>query len=417
MAKSNYKSRKDSKGRVLHKGEIERKKYNNYAYQYYDMYHVRRIIYASDLPELREKEKEIEADSFEGIDSFAAKNMSFNQAFSNYISLMKPTYKNEHTYNNYIYRYNHYVKNSFGKLKVGKIKYSDIKRFYNEILFEKGYSLNTLETIHITINPVFRLLVRDGIIRYNPATDVMKEMKKVWNGHIKERRALTEQEQRVFLEYTREHPVYMYWLPAYIILLGTGLRIGELVGLRWDDVDMDRRIISVNHQMIYAKNEEKGVYERRITTPKTPNSIRQIPMLEIVYQAFLQQKEYQEQFWKCDVEIDGYKNFIFTSVNKNVCLSKTITERINIICDAYHDQELKLAQEENREPFILPHFSCHSLRHTFCTRLCENEVNVKVIQALMGHSDIKVTLNIYAEVMENKTVETMIDLEGKIKIL
>ena len=84
--------------------------------------------------------------------------------------------------------------------------------------------------------------------------------------------------------------------------------------------------------------------------------------------------------------------------------------------DAYNAQEKKKAKEEKREPLIIPHFSAHHLRHTFCTRFCENETNLKVIQEIMGHADITTTMDIYAEATKEKKQEVMASLQGKIMV-
>ena len=73
-------------------------------------------------------------------------------------------------------------------------------------------------------------------------------------------------------------------------------------------------------------------------------------------------------------------------------------------------------EEEKREPILLPHFSAHHLRHTFCTRLCEQESNIKVIQSIMGHADYSTTMDIYAECSMEKQQEVFADLNGKIMI-
>lgn len=75
-------------------------------------------------------------------------------------------------------------------------------------------------------------------------------------------------------------------------------------------------------------------------------------------------------------------------------------------------EEILTAKREKREPVILPKFSCHITRHTFCTRMCENEVNVKLIQTIMGHTDIKTTLDIYAEITETKKKQMFSQLDG-----
>jgi len=95
----------------------------------------------------------------------------------------------------------------------------------------------------------------------------------------------------------------------------------------------------------------------------------------------------------------------------------TINRAIKRIYEAYNEEEIQTAKKEKRQPVLIPHFSCHHLRHTFCTRFCENESNLKVIQEIMGHSDITTTMNIYAEATENKKQVAIISLESKVEIM
>ncbi len=74
---------------------------------------------------------------------------------------------------------------------------------------------------------------------------------------------------------------------------------------------------------------------------------------------------------------------------------------------SYNKFETATAEVEGREAILLPRFSCHVLRHTYCTRLCKNDVNIKVIQTVMGHKNVKITLDIYAEVSEEKQKSEM----------
>ena len=76
--------------------------------------------------------------------------------------------------------------------------------------------------------------------------------------------------------------------------------------------------------------------------------------------------------------------------------------------------ELENARNEGREPVTIRHFSAHNLRHTFCTRLCEVESNLRLIMDIMGHSDIKITMNIYNEIQDEKKQEAFEQLDGKI---
>ncbi len=95
---------------------------------------------------------------------------------------------------------------------------------------------------------------------------------------------------------------------------------------------------------------------------------------------------------------------------------QTVNRTIERICNSYNAEELVNAKKEHREPIILPEFSCHHLRHTFCTRLCENESNLKVIQSIMGHRNIQTTMDIYAEATEQKKQESFVNLAAKMDV-
>ena len=108
--------------------------------------------------------------------------------------------------------------------------------------------------------------------------------------------------------------------------------------------------------------------------------------------------------WRCTIiEI---KN----DVNYNVTICSVFYKKW---CNKEEEQK---AQEENREPIIIPHFSCHIFRHTFCTRFCENETNIKVIQEIMGHANISITMDIYAKATEEKKKQALDKLSRNLKI-
>ncbi len=211
-------------------------------------------------------------------------------------------------------------------------------------------------------------------------------------------------------------PVFQHWLPLFTVFLGTGCRVGEVLGLRWEDCDFDNNIISINHQLIFRKLEGKKHLEYHITTPKTSTGTREIPMLSEVKAALQAEYEQQTITGFNETTIDGYSGFIFTNRYGGVYSPHVINRTIERIYKTYNKQEQALAEEEGREPLLLRHFTVHNLRHTFCTRFCENEANLKVIQEIMGHADIETTMNIYAEATREKKREAFTNLEGKIKI-
>lgn len=193
------------------------------------------------------------------------------------------------------------------------------------------------------------------------------------------------------------------------MLLGTGCRIGEICGLRWSDVDMEKRIIDINHSMTYFRRGKQALYtfEFKFEPPKTKAGIRKIPMLDDVYKVLKEMHENQKENEFSPLVVDGATGFIFINKLGNLYKHNAIDHSIRRIVNTHNAEEEIKAKKEHREPIMLPFFSCHTFRHTFCTRFCENETNVKVIQAVMGHADINTTMDIYAEVTETKKREKM----------
>ena len=404
--------RRDNKGRVLRTGEAQRKD-GRYMFRW-TVDGKEKCTYALTLAELREKESAIQRDIEDGVDGQKANNITLNDMFDKYMA--GKTELKQSTRTNYSYMFNNYVRDTFGKRKIGKIKFSDVKSFYNALIKEKNFKPNSMEIINTILHPVFTLAVRDGYIRNNPSDGAMAEIKKSHNWEKPKRHALTIEEQEAFINYLANSEMYNHWLPIFTVLLGTGCRIGEIIGLRWCDCDFDNNIISVNHNLIY-RQQDNGKCEMHITTPKTKAGVRTIPMLREVRKALMQERKQQmvqNGFNTC--EIDGYKGFVFTNRFGYVHNPMTLNRAIVRIYTAYNEEESQRAKAEHREPLLIRHFSVHNLRHTFCTRFCENEQNLKVIQDIMGHSDISTTMNIYAEATENKKKESFENLEGKIKI-
>lgn len=409
------KARKDNRGRALRKGESQRTD-NTYVYTYTDPFKKRRFVYAKDLQTLREKQDKLKREQLDGLDSYLAGNATLNFVFDRYMSTKYDLRKT--TKSNYLYMYNHFVRDGFGERLIAELKYSDVKYFYLYLLNDKGLQANTVDTIHTILHPTFQLAVRDDIIRKNPSDGVMAEIKKKAGKNKGIRHALTIQQQRAFLNYIANEPVFSHWLPLFTVLLGTGCRIGEVIGLRWQDVDYENRIININHSVVYyavaGTPTKKSVFQ--VSLPKTEAGIRDVPMMDEVYEALQQEYEYQRENGFNSTTIDGMTGFIFCNRFGNVHNPQTVNRTIKRILENYNAEEVLNAKKERRQPIILPHFSCHHLRHTFCTRLCENESNLKVIQAVMGHANIETTMDIYAEATAEKKKEAIENLSKNIKL-
>ena len=151
-----------------------------------------------------------------------------------------------------------------------------------------------------------------------------------------------------------------------------------------------------------------------VNLPKTEAGIRTIPMLDVVKDAFELEREAQKETGPNTQVLDGMSGFVFTNRYGNIPNPQTVNDAIDRIRNNYNTEEVVNAKKEKREAILLPHFTCHHLRHTFATRLCETETNLKVIQAIMGHRNIETTMDIYAEATERKKQESFDLLAAKL---
>jgi len=357
-------------------------------------------------------EKDIAKDLIDSIKTFDVRKVTLNSRFDAYINDKRELKSSTRT--NYKYMYKKYVSESLGKRKIADITYSDIKKFYNDLILVRGFKPNSMEIIHTILHPIFTTAVKDGLIRINPTDGAMSEIKRTHNWTKKKRHALTIPEQRAFVGFIKNNDVYYHWFPVFTVLLGTGMRAGEFTGLRWEDCDFKNNVISVNHNLVYRPDEHTGKVTFYITTPKTEAGIREIPMISDVRNALVSEYMRQKKDGFCEYAIGEYTGFVFSNRDGKPLTAHNLNRAIERIRRDYNIIEADNAVKEKREPVYLPHFSVHNLRHTFCVRFCENESNIKVIQEIMGHADASTTMDIYNEATKEFKQERMSALEGKI---
>ena len=376
--------RRDNKGRLLKTGESQRTD-RRYLYKYVDAQGETRYVYSWKLAptdpvpkgkrngkSLRELEAEIQRDLQDGIDTTGGK-MTLCQLYAKQnaqrANVKKSTQQGRKTLMRIL------EDDMLGARSIDSIRLSDAKEWALRMK-EKGYGYQTISNHKRSLNASFRIAIADDLVRKNPFDFKLNE---VIEDDRKPRQALTEEQEEKLLSFVRKDRVYQKYYDAIVILLKTGLRISELCGLTRQDIDFEKEVIHVNHQLLY--NREIGYY---IETPKTKSGVRDVPMSEEVKQALkriMAEREKTEP-----IAIDGYSGFLFlngkgypmTNAYYTVTFSN-LTKKYN----KYHEDSL---------PKITPHI----LRHTFCTRLANRNMNPKSLQYIMGHSNINITLNLYA---------------------
>lgn len=362
--------RKDRRGRILKTGESQRKD-ETYMYRYNDTQGKRKYIYAKTLDELREKEKLIQKDLDDGID-YSGGNITVIELVEKYISQ-----KNGVRYNTkvgYNFVLNILKKESFGHRKVNGVKISDAKTWFIKMTNEgRGYS--TITSIRGIVKPAFQMAVQDDIIRKNPfdfKLDIIPNT-------TKKREAISEEIEKKYLDFIISDNHYQRYYDEIMILLETGMRISEFVGLTLSDIDFKDKSIKVDHQLSRTRN---GVYY--IEKTKTSSGVREIPMKKTVYQC-LQRIVANRKNPKIEYMVDGYSHFLLLDKDGKPKVALHIEKMMQRSVEKYN------LMHEDKLPSITPHV----LRHTFCTRMATGGMNPKVLQYIMGHSDISMTLNVY----------------------
>lgn len=323
-----------------------------------------------------------------------------------------PTIK-ESTAGTYAKIYENHLRHTIGMKYLSQIKPIHIQKLYNSMVAE-GLSAKYISNINAMLYNIMDLAVKNDLIMKNPVTGVTRP--KV---EKKERRVLTVGEQKVFISYLQKE-AWKPYEPLMVTLLGTGLRIGEALGLTWDDVDFTNKQISIDKTLCYIKDMETGRYKFVYQTPKSRESIRTIPMQSEVEKALKRQRTYQKRLrlymgseWKPN---SGFEGLVFTSLKGTPKQENEVREFLNNIVAEINSDEQALAEKEHREPVIMGHLHPHALRHTFATRCFEVDLPPKTVQEYLGHSSVQMTMDIYTHVSEEKKRKDMEKLDSIFKI-
>ena len=241
--------RKDNKRRVLKEGEYQRSN-GTFEYRWRDKTGRRHYVYAKTLEELREKELELTRDILEGV-PIENKTLTVNDMYYRWKQIKKGL--KENTFRNYQYTYEQFVEKGFGKIKLSELRRSDVRAFYNHLVDNLHLKVASVDCIHTVLHQVLELAVDDDIIRYNPSDHALKELRRTHSNDSDKRRALTLAEQALFEDFLYNNGDYNRWYPIFTVMLWTGMRVGEVTGLRWSDIDLENGTISVNHTLVFFR--------------------------------------------------------------------------------------------------------------------------------------------------------------------
>lgn len=280
------------------------------------------------------------------------------------------------TYTNYDKYFKCAIKDRLGDKRITDIRGEHIQKLYND-LNKEGYALSSIKIIAAVLNGCMNQALRNGLIERNPVklAELPRQKEK------EERIAMTKEQQALFMEYSKQS--YLYNL--FAVMLRTGMRSGEIRGLKYTDIDKQKNVIHVQRTLKYI--EGIGYIE---DTPKTKTSKRDIPLTSDILE-FL---EAQRNYWGFKVtKIDGY---LFCTENGDPLgrerLQGEIDRTIKRIRAAGHD---------------FPRITPHIFRHTFATRAIEAGMPPQVLKTILGHSSLAMTMDLYSHVLPDTKANEM----------
>ncbi len=297
-------------------------------------------------------------------------NMRFSELADWYFENYAPVELKECTAYNYRTSYKNHIEPVFGNTKVKDINTPRITQFVQSLNAQP----QTVRKTYIVFQSIFHRGVEQGFIRESPCHNVILPK----NRNKKKKPVLDEEQTKDFIRILDSKRCDEDIKRMIKFLLYTGLRSGEMLALSWDDIDFDEMTISVNHNLADVAGKHF------LTTPKTESSIRIIGMSETLADILREQKKYQDQLIQA-VEDFPHPEMIFTSSKGNYRDRSSLNTSFKRILKGTDYEFLTL----------------HQLRHCNATLLLNNGVDLKVVSEHLGHCDIGVTANIYADVLKS----------------
>lgn len=383
---------KDLKGKELGKGLRQRKDGRYEARATVNGININ--LYDMDLKALKKNFELAKQNALQNLDTKYS-NITLNEWFEDWFKRYKePNIKPQSIFPMKSKFYNTFG-NKIGHMKVTDIRNIDIQDVINQMQNE-GRASSSMRDALGRVRECLESAKNNRIIQLNPCFEINVP----WENKQVVRRFLSKEEQNKFLQEVE----YNWYKEMFYIMFLTGMRIGEVGGLKWSDVDFENQCIYIKRSL--SCQYEHGEKKMRLTSPKTHNSYRTIPFMGEAEEMFKAQKKKQDKIKKelgKRYRSDGeFSDLVFTTSMGSPVLRYHAEKEIKKVVKAINEREAFESVRENRPPVKFDDMYPHAIRHTFCSRCFENDMNPKVVQALMGHQHYSTTIDIYTHVTNTK---------------
>lgn len=348
--------------------------------------YIRKQFYGKTQKEVKEKleefKKQMSLGALPSDDKLTLEHWYYTWLFDYRIKDLKPK-----SFEKYEGIYRNYIKDStIGKIKLKDLRATHLQKHYNELLDIYNKPVSTVKSLNTRLKPCLAEAEKQGYIQKNYCKMVTLPK----DNTTKEINVLSSDQQKLFIEAIKGHNLEVLFLVA----LSTGLRLGEILGLKWSDIDFNTGTLTVNRtlqrvtQIDRNGNRESKVIEQ---LPKTKNSIRTIPIPKNILIKIKDHKVEQSKNRLKLGDLYSNNNYVFCDKLGYPIDDKRPARNLKSILTKLDIDPIKF----------------HGLRHTYATRLFEANVPPKTVQVLMGHYDISITMDVYTKVMPEKKLEAV----------
>lgn len=371
---------KDLKGKELGVGLSQRKD-ELYQARYTDRWGKRKTIYNKNLRELRKQLAEAISDN----ENFVSvkDNITLDVWFKRWMDVYKEKSVRPNTKREYAHIYEKNISPYLGERNVNTLVKSDIQKLI-DLTSDSGYAYERQNKIKVILRDMLQRAVEDNFAVNNPVSGVKLRADK----EVKAR-ALSLEEQNAFFDYCRN----TFYDNLFNVAVNTGLRPGELFALNVDDIDFDNGYINVDKTLVYQKYLTDDRKEFHLEPPKTKQSYRKVPINSVCRIYLERQIELKKVL---SLKRPKQQNdYLFVTKFNTPLNSQIYSDAIKAVI-----RQINLIRPFDNQ---FPIFSGHTFRHTFATRCFESGVDAKVVQTYLGHASLKMTMDLYTHVTDEKS--------------
>ncbi len=378
---------KDLKGKELGTG-ITQRKTGIYEIHYTDRFGKRKTLYASSAAEARKKRAEAVRQNEQ--ERNVKERYTLREWYEEWMVVYKEPVVRPNTKAQYEMVFRKHILPVLGDTYLDDVRQRHVQMLIND-LDKEGYQWETQNKVRVLLTDLFNTAIANDYAIKNPTVGIKLSKSKPRDS----RTVLTLDEQYAFFECASG----TFYNNLFVAQVNTGLRPGEICGLRASDIDFEHHKLHVERTLIYQKWDGDNGKTFHIGPPKTKQSLRDVPLNDAAEAALRDQMRLKEILRRKYPKDDEFADMLFvTKLNTPIC-SQVLCDAIKRVTD-----EINLQRDGTNR---FPEFSAHTFRHTYATRAIESGVNPKVLQKILGHATLEMTMDLYVHVTDDFAKDEM----------